>query len=326
MKTKETALSVQNPSTIAVKTEPAPAPSVPKQPEQNTKKAKKKKNPFIVVLIILLVLLVLGAAGFFGYKYYMFSASKNILSALTGTWVYDTGTPDAGYIAFFGNDDVVVDGNAYSVSATKNAFSFKKDDAKLAVSYILNDDQLLLSLTEKNALLESCEMTISNTDAGVLLYRISDSYTLDTDLIGQAYVEQFPQYASITDALNGLLDWDALMNDYQNGDFDFGNITDYLPEMDSPEDVQDYLDSFSDFYSGITNEEADFDFSDLAGQFLSDYIGNFGDEAGDYVSDSLDGTEAEDLAESLYDFWQYFQESSEEDSAMGELWDNLFSW
>ncbi len=326
MKTKETALSVQAPNTIAVNTDPAPTPPTPSAPKQAPAKTKKKKNPFIVALIIFLVVLFLAAAGFFGWKLYTFNVSKNVLSDLTGTWVYDTGTSNAGYIAFFGNDDVVVDGTAYSVSATKNEFSFKKDNAKLPVDYIVNDDQLLLSLTENNALLDDCVMTISNTDAGVLLYRISDSYTLDTTLIGEKYVEQFPQYASITDALGGLLDWDSLMEDYQNGNLDFSNISDYLPEMDSAEDVQDYIDAFGGFYSSITDENGDFDFSDFAGEFLSDYIGGIGEDAGNYVSDSLDGTEAEDFAGSLYDFWQFFQESSEEDSVVGDFWDNLFSW
>ncbi len=322
----ETALSVQNNKTIAVKNESVPTYG---QTQNQNQPKKAKKNTAANILIILSVLIVLALGAFFGYKLYTIKVSENILSDLRGTWVYDTASENAGYVAFFGNDDVVVDGTAYSVSATKKQLTFKREDKTVPVSYILKNDQLLFSLTVENELFESCNMTISNTDAGVLLYRINDSYTLDTTLIQKAYIKQFPQYASLLSSLDSIIDWGAMIEDYQDGEFDFNNISDYLPEVENAEDLQDYLDAFGTIYNGAasgSDTPADFDFSSVVGDFLSDYIGQFGDDAGNYVNDSLDGTDTEALAEGLYEAWQFFEAATEEDSDFGEFIDNLFSW
>ncbi len=287
----------------------------------------KKKNNAATIIIIVAVVLVIVAALFFGYKLYMAKVSKDILQDLTGTWVYDTGSEDAGVILFMGNEMADIDGVSVTVTADKEKLVFEKgEEGKIAVEYVRTGEQIMLALAVENKLLESCNVTAaSDSDlTGVLLYRISDSYALAEEDIQAAYYDRFPEYIPIS--------FDDVLGDILSGDFDLGDISGYLPEVDSVDDLLDiynqmnggsYGDYLDDFLSG------EFDASD----FVQDYLAGLGEDLGEYIAGEIDGTETEEWIDSLYGLWDYYTGTTEEEpagSSEGSTddwgWGDFFGW
>lgn len=322
----ETALSVRSDKPLVVsdgtvKSNPA------SQPQQKQTK-KKKKSPVVAIIIILAVLLVLAAAGFFGYKYYTNKVSEEILNDLTGTWVYDTATSDAGYMSFFGNDEVLIDGTTYNITASKTKLTLTAyDDTKAAIEYSHVGDELLLALGINNDYFESCEVTVSGTDAGVMLYRIDSNAYLDDVEILEKYYEQFPQYA-VSDYLDSIVDWDSL-EDIIGGDFSYEALEDYLGGIEDSESLESFITDFIIGDSSSDEATDDFDLSDLLTDYISGYIGDFGNEAGDYVGDAVDGSEIEEAADVMYDIYEFYNAITDEDASeediLGAIGD-LFGW
>ena len=309
---KETALSVKdnNDNKIAVNNgaipTPEPKPQKKQLPEAKTEPAKKKNYAGLIIMIVVIVLLA-AAAVFFGYKYFTDKASKEILADLTGTWIYDTGSETPGYVSFLGNEQTEVNGVSYSVTADKNKLVFQRgSDEAFGVEYSRNGEQLMLALDVGNKLFgEECTVTASPSDLkGILLYRISDSHSLAEEDIKAAYLDRFPQY--ITYDLNDL--WNGIMN----GEVDFDDISGYLPEIDSAEDLLDIYNQFTggeygEYIEGILGEG--FDPSD----YVYEYFSGLGEEVGGYIAGEIDGTETEEIIGDLYQWWQMYEDIQEGD-------------
>ncbi len=269
------------------------------------KKEEKKKSHVGTVIIIALIILIAGAAAFFGYKYYTEKVSKEILADLTGTWIYDTGSAEAGYFEFRGNDEAMINGVVYNVTADKENLTFTENDEKgIEVGYQHNDEQLMLMLEVENELVESCVVTVSPSDVtGVLLYRISDSHSLDDETIQAAYTDKFPQYieADVLDILGDII----------GGDSEYGDLSDYLPYIEDSQALEDFFSTYaSDAYEEYMAEnDGEFDFS----EFVSQYFSDWGTTIGGQLADELDGTEVESFIEDIYGAWQIYEALEEGD-------------
>lgn len=332
IKSNEKTLSVYDNTAIAKKSDPIPAP----KPAPVKIEKKKKKSPVVPIIIIVVSLLLLGAAGFFGYRFYAKNLSKDILSDFTGTWVYDTATEQPGYVSFLGNEDVVVNNTSYDVTATKKTLTFKnseKDTVK--VEYLIVDDNIFLSLPEENELLGTCNPTVNGTDAGIMLIKISDSHSLDEDTIKEKYYEQFPENKpgnenfDLEGIIEGSVDWESLMDDFNNGSFNFDNIDDYLYSAGDNEALDDYLsgilgDNYEDYFSGdVSTEEA---LGEIVGGFLEGYIDDFGGDVNNEVSDAFEDWGINDAYDNFNDYLDFYNQFSEEDIEAEDILDSLFSW
>ncbi len=307
----ETALSVQNKDNekLAVNSGFTPPPyKAPETKKPEPEKKAKKKVPVGTIIMIAVIVLLAAAVVFFGYMYFKDKVSKEIMADLTGTWIYDTGSENAGYVSFMGNETADVNGKTYTVTADKSKLVFKKgEDDKFGVEYSRDGEQLMLALNVGNELFgEDCAVTASPSDlSGILLYRISDSHSLTSEEISAAYLDRFPQYIKMD--LNDL--WEGLWG----GEIaDWGDISGYLPELDSPEDLLELYDQFSngsinyeDYLEGILGGDGGIDPS----QYIQDYFAGLGED----IATEIDGTEAEEFLADMYEWWQYFEKMEEGD-------------
>lgn len=274
----------------------------------------KKKSYVGMAIIIVLIILIAAAAAFFGYRYYKEKLSKDILSELTGTWIFDSGSAEAGYFEFRGNAEATVNGALYSVAADKEKLTFTAEEKSVEVEYRHDGEQMMLMLGVENELIESCAVTVSDTDlSGVLLYRISDSHSLDSETIQAAYMDKFPEYitADISDILDIII----------GEDYDYGDLEALLPEWEDMDSIEDFFSTYAgDAYEEYMAENGTFDFSD----FVSEYFSDWGAAIGGMIADEIDGTEIEDFVEGVYGAWQIYE--ALEDGDYGDIFDSLDDW
>ncbi len=274
----------------------------------------KKKNHVGTIIVIVLIVLVTAAAAFFGYRYYVGKLSEDILSDMTGTWIFDTGSEEVGYFEFRGNSEVTVNGDLYSVTADKEKLTFTLDERSTDVEYRLDGEQLMLMLDVENELLESCALTVSDSDlSGVLLYRISDSHSLDFRTIQAAYRDKFPEYieADISD----------ILDIFGDGSFDYGELEALLPEWEDVDSIESFFSTYaSDAYEEYMAENDEFDFS----EFVSEYFTDWGAAIGGMIADEIDGTEVEDFIEGVYGAWQIYE--SLEDGDYEDIFGSIEDW